>query len=109
MTREEYIDTNEYGYDENKGIWSKAKEKFLEGNVHPSGYVRVWLKCIDGKQRNFQYHRAMWYLAYGPIPDGYEVNHIREDEAKEYDETFDEKDFYACRKIQKAILESMKK
>ena len=31
------------------------------------------------------------------------------DEAKEYDETFDEKDFYACRKIQKAILESMKK
>lgn len=78
MTKEEYIDTNEYGYDADKGIWSKAKEKFLEGHVNPNGYVQVKLKCTDGKQRLFYYQRAMWYLAYGPIPEGMQVNHIRE-------------------------------
>lgn len=78
MTKEEYIDTNEYGYDENKGIWSKYWEKFLEGRITKKGYVQVKLKCTDGKQRLFQYHRVIWYLAYGTIPEGYEVNHIDE-------------------------------
>lgn len=78
MTREELIDISEYGYDENKGIWSKAKKKFIKGTVEKDGYVRVGLKCVDGKLRLFMYHRAIWYLAYGPIPEGYEVNHIRE-------------------------------
>lgn len=78
MTKEEYIDTNKYGYDENKGIWSKSKEKFLKGCVNKDGYVQVGLKCIDGKKRLFRYHRAMWYLAYGVIPEGMQVNHIRE-------------------------------
>lgn len=78
MTNEEFIDISAYGYDENKGIWSKYYKKFLEGNVEKDGYKRVILKCIDGKQRLFQYHRAIWYLAYGPIPEGYQVNHINE-------------------------------
>lgn len=78
MTKEDYIDTNEYGYDENKGIWSKSKEKFLKGCVNKDGYVQVGLKCIDGKKRLFQYHRALWFLAYGVIPEGMQVNHIRE-------------------------------
>lgn len=78
MTKEEYIDISEYGYDENKGIWSKTKEKFLKGTVNKRGYVQVTLKCVDGKKRTFLYHRAMWYLAYGAIPEGMQVNHIDE-------------------------------
>lgn len=78
MTKEELIDTSEYGYDENKGIWSKYYKMFLEGHVEKNGYKRVILKCIDGKQRLFLYHRAIWYLAYGPIPEGMQVNHIDE-------------------------------
>ena len=31
MTKEEYIDTNEYGYDADKGIWSKHYNRFLKG------------------------------------------------------------------------------
>lgn len=78
MTKEEYIDTNEYGYDADKGIWSKAKEKFLEGTINSNGYVQVGLRCVDGKNRTFYYHRALWFLAYGSIPEGYQINHIRE-------------------------------
>ena len=78
MTNEERIDISEYGYDENKGIWSKHWEKFLTGNINKKGYVYVGLKCIDGKKRLFGYHRALWYLAYGAIPEGYEINHLDE-------------------------------
>lgn len=78
MTKEEYIDTNEYEYDVDKGIWSNYWQKFLEGNVNKHGYVVVTLKCIDGKQRLFRYHRALWYLAYGEIPENYQINHINE-------------------------------
>lgn len=79
MTREERIDISEYGYDADKGIWSKAKEKFLEGAVNNKyGYVQVTLKCIDGKQRTFLYHRVIWYAFNGVIPEGMQVNHINE-------------------------------
>lgn len=78
MTKEEYISKEDYGYDVDKGIWSNAKEKFLEGNVQKDGYVQVTLKCIDGKQRKFYLHRALWYLAYGVIPEGLVINHKNE-------------------------------
>lgn len=78
MTREERIDISEYDYDADKGIWSKYWEKFLEGHVNKYGYVYLSLKCLDGKRRFFYLHRVMWYMAYGPIPDGYEINHIDE-------------------------------
>lgn len=78
MTKEEYINISEYGYDADKGIWSKAKEKFLTGNVNKKGYVQVGLKCTDGKNRMFQYHRVIWFAFNGPIPEGYEINHLDE-------------------------------
>lgn len=78
MTKEEYISTEDYGYDANRGIWSKYYKKFLKGYIRNDGYLNVRLKCIDGKQRIFYLHRALWYLVYGPIPEGYEINHLDE-------------------------------
>lgn len=78
MTKEELINKSEYGYNTDKGIWSKCYKRFLKGTVNKCGYVQVYLKCTDGTYRLFYVHRAMWYLAYGTIPEGMQVNHIDE-------------------------------
>lgn len=39
--------------------------------LNPDGYFR---KCIDGKLT--MYHRYVWEVFHGPIPSGYEVDHI---------------------------------
>ena len=69
MTKEEYISTEDYVFYEDKRIWSKTKEKFLKGTINKYGYVVVKLKCIDGKYRQFQWHRVIWYAFNGPIPE----------------------------------------
>ena len=78
MTKEEYILKEDYKFYEDKRIWSKAKKRFLKGYVHPKGYVQVWLKCTDGKIKEFLWHRVIWFAFKGKIPDGYQINHIDE-------------------------------
>lgn len=78
MNKESLISKEDYVFYEDKRIWSKLKEKFLKGYIKNNGYVQVYLKCIDGKQRRFLWHRVIWYMFNGEIPDGYEINHIDE-------------------------------
>ncbi len=43
--------------------------------VNPDGYFRYNLGGrLNG--RPLMFHRIMWELKYGPIPDGYEINHL---------------------------------
>lgn len=79
MTREEYISKEDYTFYENKNIWSKTKKRFLKGYINPKGYVQVWLKCTDGKIREFLWHRVIWFVFNGKIPQDMQVNHINED------------------------------
>ena len=76
--KERLISKEEYTFYKDKRIWSKTKGIFLKGTVMKNGYVEVKLKCIDGKQRQFLWHRVIWYMFNGEIPEGYEVNHIDE-------------------------------
>ena len=39
------------------------------------GYERV-LFYVDGKSRHYRVHRLVWEAFRGPIPDGYEIDHI---------------------------------
>ena len=78
MIREELIDWNEYPCGANSEIYSKYFKKMIKGNVMKNGYVQVWLKCIDGKYRNFRWHRVIYTYFYGTIPEGMQVNHKNE-------------------------------
>ena len=78
MNRESLISKEDYVFYEDKRIWSKRFKCFLNGTVNKYGYVQVGLKCVDGKIRLFLWHRVIWYMFNGEIPDGYEINHIDE-------------------------------
>lgn len=80
MNKESLIDWNLYKCYEDGRIYSKGftKDRFLKGYVHPSGYVQVGLKCIDGKKRNFRWHRVIYIYFNGDIPEGMQINHIDE-------------------------------
>lgn len=78
MTREKLMIRDNYEVHDGEKIWSKLKESYLSGCIRDDGYNIVGLKCIDEKFRAFLYHRVIWYLINGDIPDGYEINHIDE-------------------------------
>lgn len=68
-----------YNIDAEKGIYSKSKKKWLKGKLKDNGYISVTLKCNDGLQHKFYYHRVVWEYFNGEIPEGYEINHKNED------------------------------
>ena len=76
--KESLISTKDYTFYEDERIWSKSKNRFLKGSIYKNGYVEVFLKCIDGKRRNFLWHRVIWFAFNGTIPQGMQVNHIDE-------------------------------
>lgn len=39
------------------------------------GYLRVCLN-VEGKQHHFMVHRIVWVAAHGPVPDGYQIDHV---------------------------------
>ena len=53
----------------------------IEGSKDKNGYINVYLRCIDGKNksRSFLFHRVIWFYFNGEIPKGYEINHKDED------------------------------
>ena len=78
MHKEYLIDKDLYEVHDGGKIWSKYWKKYLDGSIIKKGYVKVGLKCIDGKYRSFLWHRVIWYLLKGEIPEGMQVNHIDE-------------------------------
>lgn len=75
MCREELIDFNCYEMKEN-GIYSKHYHKILQGKTHQEHYRMVKLKCIDGKKRDFLYHRVIAYYFIPNPQNKPEVDHI---------------------------------
>ena len=78
MHREYLIDWRLYTCGANGQIYSYYFKKCLKGWVDKNGYVRVRLKCVDGRHRDFFWHRIIWTFFYGTIPEGMEINHISE-------------------------------
>lgn len=75
MGREELIDFERYEISE-EGIFSKYFNKMLPGRKHSGGYRLYTLKCIDGKKRDFLFHRILAYC-FIPNPENKpEVDHI---------------------------------
>ena len=69
------IDKSFYTFDSENGIFSKLLNRYLSGTDDGHGYLRVTLKCTDGKQHSFMYHKVLWEAINGEIPEGYELNH----------------------------------
>lgn len=75
------IDFSNYTVRED-AIFSNCFKKQICGTSVGSPYAKTKtyhqtrLKCIDGKQRYFYIHVAIWYYFNGEIPQGYEIDHI---------------------------------
>lgn len=54
-----------------------GKEQILIPVKNRDGYLRVGL-CKDGKRKDCYVSLLVWEAFNGPIPEGYEVNHINE-------------------------------
>ena len=78
VVKETLIDWKEYSCGANGQIYSYYFKIYLNGYVDSDGYVKVKLKCIDGKQRKFCLHRVIWTFFYGTIPQDMQINHIDE-------------------------------
>lgn len=74
MSREELIDFERYEINEN-GIYSKHYNKKLIGSKLKE-YRKVNLKCIDGKKRDFLYHRVLAYCLIPNPENKQEVDHV---------------------------------
>lgn len=54
-----------------------GKVRILKTSRTRDGYLQVGL-CKNGKNKTFRVHRLVWFVFVGPIPEGYEINHINE-------------------------------
>lgn len=60
-------------------IWRcTPKGEILVNRQHPSGYLRAMIR-VDGRQLGVYAHRLVWHHFNGPIPKGYQVNHLNGD------------------------------
>ena len=59
-----------------KVTW-KRKGKILKPRLNEKGYALVNLS-INSKTKNHRVHRLVWEAFNGPIPEGFEINHINE-------------------------------
>lgn len=74
--REELIDFSCYEMKEN-GIFSKHYNKLLLGSkLGDTLYRKINLKCVDGKKRDFLYHRVLAYYFIPNVENKPEVDHI---------------------------------
>lgn len=69
------IDKSLYDFDAELGIYSKLLKRYLKGTDDGYGYLRVTLKCTDGLQHSFMYHKVLWEYFNGETPNNYELNH----------------------------------
>lgn len=54
-----------------------GKECIMKPTLNKNGYPQIGLS--SGKVKMFLLHRLVWETFNGPIPRGYEINHINED------------------------------
>lgn len=74
-----FKDFNKYEVYEDGRIWSYKSKKFLKPQTTKDGYKRVGLVDNEGKRKWYLVHRVVWEAVSGePIPEGYEVNHLKE-------------------------------
>lgn len=74
--KEQLIDFDRYIISEDGNIYSKWFNKNLERKPSNDGYVRVTLKCKDGKKRHYLKHRVIAYY-FIPNPEKKpEIDHI---------------------------------
>lgn len=78
MCRENLIDFDSYVIFEDGRIFSKHRNRFINGTTNKDGYVRVCLKCKDGTFKGFLVHRLIFFYFNGEIPEDMRVNHIDE-------------------------------
>ena len=78
MCRENKIDFNYYEVYDDGRIWSKHWNRLIKGTINEDGYIRVCLKCKDGKKDIFFLHRVIYFYFKGDIPDDMYANHIDE-------------------------------
>lgn len=68
-----------YFANEDGKIWShhKTTGRWFELKLRklPDGYLQ-FDRCQNGKRKSIRVHRAVWEAFNGPIPEGYEINHI---------------------------------
>jgi hypothetical protein len=72
---EELLDIFEYRSDGSL-LWranrsSRARAGCRAGSAHKSGYRHIKIGS-----KNLKEHRIVWIMHFGPIPDGYELDHI---------------------------------
>lgn len=57
------------------GFWSKSAQDlavcYTEEDTHSKGYIQI---SVNGRVK--QLHRHIWEQLVGPIPDGYQIDHI---------------------------------
>lgn len=58
----------------------RNSNKVLKKSVKRNGYEYVVIN-VDGKWKGKYVHRLVWEVFNGPIPEGYEINHIDEDKS----------------------------
>lgn len=46
------------------------------GNLNASGYGRIWVDYSDLGKKQRYVHRMAWESFFGPIPEGYEIDHL---------------------------------
>lgn len=68
-------------FDKEKGVllWkeptsNRVRKGDMAGRINNAGHLGVG---IDGKR--YQVHRLVWCMHNGPIPDGFEIDHVDED------------------------------
>lgn len=72
-------------YPETGKVWSYYNNKFI-GVKDSKGYLRANLQKDNGGQQHWRFHRLIWTVVNGEIPEGMQVNHI--DENKENNSIF---------------------
>lgn len=58
-------------------VWSHRQKKFLKVGRGGSGYKQAQLQH-NNKRYNVTVHKLVWITFNGPIPPGFEINHIDE-------------------------------
>lgn len=66
-------------YNAGSGAYYEKPERILKASLnHASGYLKVPLR-VNGKTFQRYIHRLLYETFVGDIPEGYEINHIDED------------------------------
>lgn len=64
-------------------VWSFWRSRWLKGMTHPDGRTFIWLWSSENSgarvRRSVSLHRTVWTAFKGPIPKGFEIDHIDRD------------------------------